>query len=225
MLPIHKELSELDSNKTQMDYDATSLNTSSTWIEKSVYLKIETGFAFKPDMNDVYVEAFNNQTFHHDGDEPAILRTKNYNPPDLRFQLLPVREKVKSIEINRMRNGYINDTLTSVDICEIVNMGEKVIQIYEGVFYRENFKLSPFRIVIEKLFASRQIYKDKKNDLMQGLVVAIMNRLNGVQIRRDINESYYYKPETCMKTEFDENVLDYWKLPNGNYILKMKKRR
>ena len=26
-----------------------------------------------------------------------------------------------------------------------------------------------------------------------------------------------------MKTEFDENVLDYWKLPNGNYIVKMRK--
>ena len=26
-----------------------------------------------------------------------------------------------------------------------------------------------------------------------------------------------------MKTEFDENVLDYWNLPNGNYIVKMKK--
>ena len=25
-----------------------------------------------------------------------------------------------------------------------------------------------------------------------------------------------------MKTEFDENVLDYWRLPNGNYIVKMK---
>ena len=26
-----------------------------------------------------------------------------------------------------------------------------------------------------------------------------------------------------MKTEFDENVLDYWKLRNGNYIVEMKK--
>ena len=26
-----------------------------------------------------------------------------------------------------------------------------------------------------------------------------------------------------MKTEFDENVLDYWKLPNGNFIVKMKR--
>ena len=26
-----------------------------------------------------------------------------------------------------------------------------------------------------------------------------------------------------MNTELDENVLDYWKLPNGNYIVEMKK--
>ena len=25
-----------------------------------------------------------------------------------------------------------------------------------------------------------------------------------------------------MQTENDENVLDYWKLPNGKYIVKMK---
>ena len=50
-----------------------------------------------------------------------------------------------------------------------------------------------------------------------------MNCSYGVQIRRDINESYYNKSETWMKTLFDENVLDYWKLPNGNYILKMKR--
>ena len=26
-----------------------------------------------------------------------------------------------------------------------------------------------------------------------------------------------------MKTEFDENVLDYWRIPSGNFIVKMKK--
>ena len=52
-----------------------------------------------------------------------------------------------------MRNGYIIDTLTSVDICEIVENGGKVIEIYEGDIYRENFKVNPFRKVIEKLFA------------------------------------------------------------------------
>ena len=59
MLPIHKELSKLGSNKTQMDFDATSLYPSAMWDDESVYPKIETGFAFKPHMNDVYVEAFN----------------------------------------------------------------------------------------------------------------------------------------------------------------------
>ena len=112
-----------------------------------------------------------------------------------------------------MRNGYIIDTLTSVDICEIVKIGGKVIEIYEGVIYRENFKISLFRKVIENIFASRQKYKDEKNDLKQELVTLIMNSLYGVQIHRVFNESYYCKSKTWMKTEFDENVLDYWRLP------------
>ena len=98
-----------------------------------------------------------------------------------------------------------------------------MIKTYEGVIYREHFERSLFRIVTEKLFALRQKYKDEKNDLMQGLVKLIMNSLYGVQIRRDINESYYSKSPSWMKTESDEIVLEYWKLPNGNYIVKMKK--
>ena len=126
-----------------MDFDATSLYPSAMWYQNSVYPKIETGFAFKPHMNNVYVEAFNNQTFNQDGDESAILRIKCYNASNLIFQHLPVKEKVKNVEVNRMRNGYIIDTLTSVDICEIVKIGGKVIQIYEGVFYRKNIRISP----------------------------------------------------------------------------------
>ena len=33
------------------------------WDKYSVQLKKENGFAFKPHMNDVYVEAFNNKNF------------------------------------------------------------------------------------------------------------------------------------------------------------------
>ena len=50
-----------------------------------------------------------------------------------------------------------------------------------------------------------------------------MNSVYGVQIRRAINESFYCESENWMKTEFDENILDYWKLPNANYIVKMRK--
>ena len=59
-----------------------------------------------------------------------------------------------------MRNGYLIDTLTSVDIQGHVKIGGKVIQIYEGVIYRKNFKISPFREVVEKLFALRKKCKD-----------------------------------------------------------------
>ena len=89
------------------------------WDENSVNPKIETGFAFKPHMNKVYVDAFNNQTFHEDGDESAILRIKYSNLPDLIFQHFSVKEKVKNIEVNRMRNGYIFATLTSNDFCDL----------------------------------------------------------------------------------------------------------
>ena len=118
-----------------MDYDANSLYPSAMWDAKSVYPKIETGFAFKPDTNDVFVEAFNNQTFNEDGNESGILRIKYYNPPDLIFQRLPVEEKVKNVEVNKMRNGSINDTLTFVDIQENVKISGKVIAIYQGVIY------------------------------------------------------------------------------------------
>ena len=88
-----------------------------------------------------------------------------------------------------MRIGYIIDSLTPVDFCEIVKIGGKFIEIYEGVVYRENFKISPFREVIEKLFALRPKYKDGRNDLGQGLVKLNMNSFCGVQIPREINES------------------------------------
>ena len=56
-----------------MDFDATSLYPSAMWVENSVYLKIENGFAFKLYMDDMYVDAFNNQTFNQVGNESAIL--------------------------------------------------------------------------------------------------------------------------------------------------------
>ena len=60
-----------------------------------------------------------------------------------------------------MRIGYIIDTLTSVDLREFFKMGGKVIEIYERVIYRESFKISFFRKLIDKLFALRQKFKQK----------------------------------------------------------------
>ena len=128
-LPIHKELQKLNLNDVMMEFDATSLYRSGMWDEKSVRPKIEIGFAFKQHMNSFYVQKFKNQTFIQDGNESAILKLNNYNPPDLIFQHLPVNGTDKNIEVNRMRIGYIIDTLTSVDIQEIVRMGGKLIEL------------------------------------------------------------------------------------------------
>ena len=94
MLPVPKVLSKLDLNKTQMDFDATSLYPSAMWDEKSVYLEIESGYVFKPHMNKTYVDAFNNQTFNQDGNESAIFRKKNHNHSKLIFQHLTIKEKI-----------------------------------------------------------------------------------------------------------------------------------
>ena len=74
-----------------------------------------------------------------------------------------------------MRDGFIVDTLTSVDIQKIVEIGRKVIETYKGVIYRENFKVSPFRKVIDNLFALRQEYKDENSEVLQFLVKLVMN--------------------------------------------------
>ena len=66
--------------------------------KNSVYPKIETGLAFKPHMNDVFVEAFNHKIFNQDGNESATLKLKYYNPPNLRFQYFPFKEKAENIE-------------------------------------------------------------------------------------------------------------------------------
>ena len=166
-LEIHKLLKQIELKELLWDFDATSLYPSAMWDVNSIYPRIETGYAFTRDMNKVLVQKFNNGNFNQGS---AILKIKYYNPKNLVVQHLPVKEKEGKLEINRMRNGYITDTLTSVDIQEIVKIGGKVIEIYEGVIHRENFKVSPFRKLIDKLFALRQKYKDEGNEVMQLLV-------------------------------------------------------
>ena len=136
-------------------------------VKKSISPRIETRYAYTKDMNDELVEKFKNQTFTQGS---AIIKIKYYNPKNLIVQHLPVKEREKKMEINRMRNGYIVYTITSVDIQEIVKIGGEVKEIYEGVFYREFFKLSPFKKLFDNIFEIRQNYKDENNDVMPFLL-------------------------------------------------------
>ena len=115
------------------------------WDENSNYSTIETGYAHTKDMNDELAEKYKTGNFNQGS---AIFKNKNYNPKNLIVQHFPVKDRAKKIEINRMRNGYIIDTLTSVDFQEVTKIGGKVIEFYEGVIYRENFK----SLLLEKLY-------------------------------------------------------------------------
>ena len=188
------------------------------WDENSISPRIETVYAYTKDMNDELVEKFNTEKFTKGS---ARLKHKYYNPKNLIVQHLPVKKREKKLQTNRMWNGYIIDTLTSVDIQEIVKIGGKVNQIYEGDIYREIFQVSPVRKVKYKLFALRQKFKGEGNEVMQLLVKLLMNALYGEQIRKDIEEKFACESEAWMRTEYDERVKDYWKISGINYIVKM----
>ena len=219
-LRLHKIIKRVELIHLLWDFDAVSLYPypSAMWDEKSIYPRIETGYAYTEDMNDELVSKFKNGKFNQGS---AILKIKYYNPKNLIVQHLPVEEREKKIQINRMRDGYNIDYLTSVDLQEIVKIGGKIIEIYEGVIYREIFKVGPFRKVIDKFFALRQKYKYEGNDVMQILVKLLMNSLYGENICKDIEEKFACKSEYWMQTEYDERVKDYWKISGINYIVKM----
>ena len=152
-LPIQQLIKQIKLDELLWGYDANSLYPSAMWDETSIYPRIETGHAYTIDTNDELVEKIKTVNFTQSS---AIFKIKYYNPKNVIVHHVLVKESEKKIEINRMLNGYINDTSKSLDIQEIVKIGRNVIKFYEGVIYRENFKVSPFREVIDNLFALRQ---------------------------------------------------------------------
>ena len=71
------------------------------WDKNSIYPNIETGYVFTKDMNDDLVEKFIIGKFNQGS---AILKIRFYNPKNIIVQHFPVKEKVRKIELNRMRN-------------------------------------------------------------------------------------------------------------------------
>ena len=154
-LPVHQLIQHLSLQDLLCDFDEVSLCPSGMSYERVFYPRIERGYAFTSDMKNDLVENFNIQTFTQGS---ATLKIKYHNPPNLVVQHLPVQEKLKKSEINRMRNGYIVDDVTSVDIFEINEIGGKTFEIYKGFICRENLRVSLFEKVNDNLFGLRQKY-------------------------------------------------------------------
>ena len=62
-LRLHKLTQRTELVHLLWDFDAVSLYPSAIWDEKSLYPRIETGYASLKSMNNELVETFNNQTF------------------------------------------------------------------------------------------------------------------------------------------------------------------
>ena len=93
-LRLHKIIKRIELIHLLWDFDAVSLYPSAMWDPKSIYPKIETGYAYTNDMNNDLVEKLNNGKFNQGS---AILRIKYYNPKNLIVQHLPIKGKVMKI--------------------------------------------------------------------------------------------------------------------------------
>ena len=158
----------------------------------------------------------------------AFLTVNYHNPENLIFQHLPVKEKIENPcknnrleEINRMRNGIIIDTLTSVDIVEFVKCGGIILEVYEG-FFCYNLECNPYTEVVTDKFEKRDLFKSQSKDLLKNLAKKIGLSVYGGNIRKDINKEYKCVTEIWMRENFDDIVKGWFPLKNGNLIVKLE---
>ena len=158
----------------------------------------------------------------------AVLTVKYHNPHNLIVQHLLIKEKIENPyknnrleEINRMRNAIIIDTLTSIDIVEIVKCGGVILDVYEG-FFCHNLEYNPYTEFVTDMFEKRDLFKSQGKDLLQNLAEKIGLAVYGGNIRKDINEEYKCVTENWMRENFDDRVKEWFPLKNGNLIVKLE---
>ena len=226
-LEISKELQKINKHDLLVYYVFNSLYPSAQMDKNSTWANIETAYPFKKYMNDSICTLFNSGRWN-ELDRSAFLTVKYHNPENLIFQHLPVKKKVNNPyknnrleEINRMRNGIITDTLTSVDIVEIVKYGGIILEIYEG-FFCHNLEYNPYTEFVTHMFEKRDLFKSQGEDLLQNLAKKIGLSVYGGNNRKDINEKYRCVTENWMKENFDDRVKEWFPLKNGNSIVKLE---
>ena len=226
-LNISKELQKIDKDDLLVSYDFNSLYPSAHIDKNSTWPKIETGYPFKKHMNDSICTLFNSGRWN-ELNRSAFLTVKYHNPPNLIFQHLPIKERNENPyknnrleEINRMRNGIIIDTLTSIDIVEIVKYGVIILEVYEG-FFCHNLEFNPHTEFVTDMFEKRDLFKSQGKDLLQNLGTKIGLSVYGGNIRKDINEEYKCVTEHWMKENFVDRVKEWFPLKNGSLIVKLE---
>ena len=226
-LEISKELQKINKDDLLVSYDFNSLYPSAQIDKNSTWPKIETSYPFKKYMNESICTLFNSGRWN-ELNRSAFLTIKYHNPENLIFQHLPVKEKIENPyknnrleEINRMRNGIIIDTLTSVDIVEIVKCGGVILEVFEG-FFSHNLEFNPYTEFVTDMFQKRDMFKSQGKDLLQNLAKKIGLSVYGGNIRKDINGEYKCVTENWMRENFDDRIKEWFPLKNGNFIVKLE---
>ena len=152
-----------------MSYDFNSLYPSTQLDINSTWPKIGTTYTFEKHMSDAICSLFNSGRWN-ELKRCAFLTVKYHNPENLVFQRFPVKKKIENPyknnrleEIIRMRNGIIIDTLTSIDIVEIVKRGDVILEIYEG-FFCHNLENNPYKEFVTDKFEKRNFSKSQRKD-------------------------------------------------------------
>ena len=119
-----------------------------------------------------------------------------------------------------MKNGVIIDTLTNVDIVEIIKCGCILLEVLEG-FFCHNLESNHYTEVVTDMFEKRDLFKSQGNDLFQNLAKKIGISVYGGNIRKDLNEKYKCVTENWMKERFDDRVKEWFPLKKDNLIVKL----
>ena len=224
-IPVSKQLAVIDKSDLLVSSDYNSLYPSAMAHPDSKWPKIETAKAIRLEDSDYLCELFNNREWKN-FNKTGFFKIKYDNSENIVFQHMNVKEKVfndrrnRYEEINRFRNGDITQHLTSVDIEEVVRSGGYIVKILEG-FICDNLEINPFERFIIDLTNKRNKYKEENKTLLQTLTKKVSNAVYGGCIK-DIEESYKCVTQSWMRNEYDESVIEWFPLKNGNIMVKIK---
>ena len=212
-LPISKELNNINKSDLLVSNDYNSLYPSARAHEKSTWPAIGTAKAVNPEGIEVYCKLFNTgewASFKKTG----FSKVKYHNPENLILQHMAVKEDVyneaknKSEKVNRFRNGYITQHLTSVNIEQIVRVGGVIKELYEG-FTCDNIDYNQFKEYILDMTAKRNEYRKQGKNILQDMCKKISNGTYGGCIRCNIHDVLKCVSENWMKTKYDDGVKEY----------------
>ena len=193
--------------------------------KESKWPKIETAIAIKKEDCARLCEIFNTAEWKKINNS-IFFDVKYYNPENIISQHMSVKEqnfnaiKKRWEEVNRFRNGYIRQHLTSIDIEGIVRVGGVITEFFEG-FICDNLGYNPFEKFVLDMTAKRNRYQKEKRNILQTQAKKVSNTIYGYTKRSDIED--VYKCVSChwMKTEYDDRVIEWFPLKYNKIMVKI----